>query len=98
MRSRSAGTDVWAALEVDGKLYCYLPASGSFHFNRGLTADWIWDRELDYQPITTAQVRDWTAAGAVGALDPVEHSAVLRSLLEARLLTDGALNFVVESD
>ncbi|MFD9826394.1 hypothetical protein ACFWXB_02860 [Tsukamurella tyrosinosolvens] len=91
MRSRSAGTAVWIALEVDGKLYCFLPTSGSFHFNRGLTADWIWDRELDYQPITAAQVREWTAAGEVGALDPVEHSAVLRSLLEARSLTDGEI-------
>ncbi|WP_238219793.1 hypothetical protein [Tsukamurella pulmonis] len=91
MRSRSADMDVWIALEVDGKLYCYLPISGSFHFNRGLTADWIWDRELDYQPITTAQVRELITAGEVGALDPVEHSAVLASLLEARTLTDGEI-------
>lgn len=78
---------IWVALERDMRLYCYLPASGRFHFNRGLSADWIWDRELRYQEISAASATELIEAGEVGALDQAEHREVLSILIKAPSIT-----------
>lgn len=93
--SSDSGVRVWIALEVDGQLFCYLPASGRFHFNRGLTADWLWDRELEYQPITVDQVRTLVTEGRVGTLEQEFQSDALAHLRAAPSLTDEEVDSVL---
>lgn len=85
--SRGDDGSIWVALERDMRLYCYLPASGRFHYSRGLSADWIWDRELRYQEISVARAIELIEAGEVGVLDRTEHREVLAALLEAPAIT-----------
>lgn len=81
--SKDSTEPTWIAVERDMRVYCYLSASGKFHYNHGLSVDWVWDRDLRYHQISVVRAMKLIDAGQVGALDRIEHREVLSHLLAA---------------
>lgn len=78
-----ADHDLWIAIEKDGRLWVYLPNTGDFRVNRGLTVDWLFDRDLSYLPLSAEQASEHIAAGQIGRLDGHRHREALASLRAA---------------
>lgn len=83
VRSKKTDRDVWIAAERDGRMWVYLPNTGDFRVNRGLTADWLFDRDLDYQPLSTDAAAEHIAAGVIGRLDGHRQHEVFNRLRAA---------------
>lgn len=64
------GATTWIAMETeDGQLYSYVPNTGRFHANRGLTHDRYIDQEGNYLEISPERARELVDAGDIGRID-----------------------------
>ncbi|UBV15338.1 hypothetical protein [Mycolicibacterium fortuitum] len=57
------------AAERDGKLYGYVPNVDAFVYNKPLSADFLIDQSMTYEPQTAEQAATIIKAGVVGKID-----------------------------
>lgn len=75
---RSARGDAWVAYEgPEARLYSYVPNTGKFHRNDGLTTDFFIEQRMEYVPLTREQARGLVDAGRIGRIDARRNGFVL---------------------
>lgn len=63
--------------EQDGKLHCYVPNVDAFVYNKPMSADFLIDREMDYEPVTPQQAADIIKEGTIGKIDGRTNKSLL---------------------
>jgi hypothetical protein len=74
---RDGDRTVALAAEQNGKLYCYIPNVDAFVYNKPMSVDFFFDREMDYEPVTAQEAADIIKDGTIGKIDGRSNRSLL---------------------